>query len=202
MLKDQMILFRNHAMRVSMTRAWILPALFGAAAIFSVPAGHAAESGLGVSRAANQKIDISADSMEVRQSERVANFVGNVVAVQGDMTLKADSVKVFYSLQNQDSETTRIDRIDAAGSVHIESPRESASGNWGIYDVGRELLTLGGAVTLKRGETVVKGNRLELDLKTGKSRMVSASSADESGRVHGVFAPPEKTPQSDGKSGE
>ena len=188
-------------MRPLLSYRLILPAVFCAVIAMS-QTGHAAESGLGITHEANQKIDISADSMEVRQSERVANFVGNVVAVQGDMTLKADNVKVFYSVQSQGSETTRIDRIDANGNVHIESPRESASGNWGIYDVGRELLTLGGAVTLKRGETVVRGNRLELDLKTGKSRMVSASSADESGRVHGVFAPPEKDQQSDGKSGE
>ncbi len=146
-----------------------------------MPAAQAAEPGLGISLDTKQKIDISADSMEVRQSERVANFMGNVVAVQGDMTLKADTVKVFYSLDDKNSQTTRIDRIDAAGSVNIQSPRESATGNWGIYDVGRELLTLGGAVTLKRGETLVKGSRLELDLKTGKSRMVSASSADEFG---------------------
>ena len=188
-------------MRSFSTSRLILPAMFCAIVAIS-QTGHAAESGLGITHNANQKIDISADSMEVRQSERVANFIGHVVAVQGDMTLKADNLKVFYSVQSQNSDATRIDRIDAAGNVHIQSPRESASGSWGIYDVGGELLTLGGAVELKRGETVVKGNRLELDLKTGKSRMVSASSANESGRVHGVFAPPEKAPQSDGKSGE
>ena len=164
-------------------------------------AGLAAESGLGLDHDTNQKIKIDADSMEVRQSEKIANFKGNVVAVQGDLTMKADTVKVFYSLEKQDGTTTKIDRIDAQGNVHLESPNESATGNWGIYDVGRELVTIGGTVMLKRGETLIKGSRLELDLKTGKSRMVSASSTGDSGRVQGVFAPPSNDKPGD-KSGD
>jgi len=203
---------RKDAMRVLLSSrpilAWASPsmrrlAVLGSTLTLMASAGGAmAAQSLGLNHDAKQKINISADSMEVRQSQKVANFKGNVVAVQGDLTMKADSVKVFYSLQKQDSGTTRIDRIDASGDVHIESPNESASGNWGVYDVGRELLTLGGAVKLKRGETVVQGSRLELDLKTGKSRMVSGSSDDQSGRVHGVFAPPESDQKSGGKTGQ
>jgi lipopolysaccharide export system protein LptA len=168
----------------------------------------AAESDLGLHHDANQKIDITADSMEVRQSERVANFRGNVVAVQGDLKMTADSVKVYYNLEQsaadtskQQSGTTQIERIDAEGHVRIISPNQSATGSWGIYDVGHELLTLGGAVVLKRGDTQIQGSRLELDLKTGKSRMVSASSTDESGRVRGVFAPPQNDQKNSQKDG-
>jgi lipopolysaccharide export system protein LptA len=168
----------------------ILAAAVLAALLLAGQAILAAESGLGLDHDPNQKINIAADSMEVRQSERVANFKGNVVAVQGNLTMKADAVKVFYSVEKESGTTTKIDRIDAQGNVHLDAPNESATGNWGIYDVGRELVTIGGTVMLKRGETLIKGSRLELDLKTGKSRMVSASSADDSGRVQGVFAPP------------
>jgi lipopolysaccharide export system protein LptA len=187
-------------------------AIIGAAlATITGGASLAAESGLGLNHDAKQKIVINADSMEVHQNERLANFKGNVVAVQGDLTMKADSVKVYYSLQQgaggaENADTTQIQRIDAEGHVRITSPSESATGSWGIYDVGRDLLTLGGEVVLNRGQTKIEGSRLELDLKTGKSRMVSASSADQSGRVRGVFAPPQndkpKDQQNDQKTGQ
>jgi lipopolysaccharide export system protein LptA len=174
-----------------------------ALACLSGSASLAAESGLGFNHDPKQKIVINADSMEVHQNEKLANFKGNVVATQGDLTMKADSVKVYYSLQEgaaQNADTTQIQRIDAEGNVRITSPSESATGSWGIYDVGRDLLTLGGAVELNRGQTKIQGSRLELDLKTGKSRMVSASSSDQTGRVRGVFAPPQNDQQNSGKT--
>jgi lipopolysaccharide export system protein LptA len=41
-------------------------------------------------------VDVNSDSLEVYQNEQKAIFVGNVVAVQGDSTLKTPRLIVFY----------------------------------------------------------------------------------------------------------
>ena len=45
---------------------------------------------------ASQAIEITADTLEVRQSERVAVFEGSVNAVQGELVLNADILTVYY----------------------------------------------------------------------------------------------------------
>ena len=41
-------------------------------------------------------IEITADSLEVLRNQQIATFTGNVDAVQGDMVLSADLLRVHY----------------------------------------------------------------------------------------------------------
>ena len=41
-------------------------------------------------------IEITADSLEVLQDQKIATFAGNVDAVQGDLVLSADQLRVHY----------------------------------------------------------------------------------------------------------
>jgi lipopolysaccharide export system protein LptA len=148
----------------------------------------------------SQPIEISADSLEVAQEEQIATFAGNVDAVQGDLVLSADKLKVHYEGRSGgvgigagDSNTIR--RIDAEGNVIIASPEETAEGRSGTYDVAAKLVTLEGQVVLTRGENVIRGERLELDLVTGKSRIVGSETTVADGdkpagtRVRALFTP-------------
>jgi lipopolysaccharide export system protein LptA len=149
----------------------------------------------------SQPIEISADSLEVEQEQQVATFAGNVDAVQGDLVLSADQLRVHY--EGKDSAVgiaagsgNRIRRIDAEGSVIIASPEETAEGDQGTYDVRGKLVVLEGGVVLTRGENVVRGERLVMDLVSGKSRIVGAETTvadgDEvssGGRVRALFTP-------------
>jgi len=155
----------------------------------------------------SQPIEISADSLEVAQEEQIATFAGNVDAVQGDLVLSADKLKVHYEGEGGGvgvaaGSDNSIRRIDAEGNVIIASPEETAEGSFGTYDVPAKLVTLEGQVVLTRGENVIRGERLELDLVTGKSRIIGSETTvadgDEpsGGRVRALFTP--KSNESDG----
>ena len=62
-----------------------------------------------------------------------------------------------------------------------------------VYDVKRRLVTLGGAVMLRRGGTVIRGQRIELDLRTGITKFESSGAGPQDpdgGRVRGQFTLP------------
>lgn len=147
-------------------------------------------------------IEISADSLEVAQEEQIATFAGNVDAVQGDLVLSADKLEVHYEGKSSGAvgiaagSGNSIRRIDAEGHVIIASPEETAKGDFGTYDVPARLVTLEGQVVLTRGANVIRGERLELDLESGKSRIVGAATsvaegdeATEGERVKALFTP-------------
>lgn len=147
-----------------------------------------------------QPIEITADSLEVMQQEQMAEFSGNVVAVQGNIRIASDRMKVFYrSGDEAKGDAQAVSRIEVHGNVFISSPTETARGKQGIYDVDANHLTLMGDVVLTRGENVVKGETLKYDLTSGKSQIVgsgdtaggSAGNAEggKKGRVRGLFVP-------------
>ena len=170
-------------------------ALAAAAAALAVPAVSAAWS-QGLQHDSKLPIEITADSLEVMQDQQVATFLGNVDAVQGDLVLTSDQLRVHYRGGESEPGVTAgsIRRIEAMGNVFMSSPEETAQGEFGVYDVDGALLTLEGSVVLTRAENVVRGERLEIDLATGRSQMFAAVPSTAGGapgqRVKAVFVPP------------
>ncbi len=136
-----------------------------------------------------QPIDIAADSLEVYQVENLAIFMGSVVVKQGSLKMTASDLTVYYDNATGGLDPT-IARIDATGEVKINSSTERAEGDWGIYDVKGRLITMGGNVLLQRGGTIIVGDRLELDLVTGVTRIDGEGQSQE--RVTGKFRIPKK----------
>lgn len=141
-------------------------------------------------------IEITADSLEVLQNENIATFTGNVDAVQGEMVLSADLLRVHYGDAGDAAPplaTGSIRRIEAEGNVFLSSPRETAQGAAGVYDVASNRVTLDGAVVLTREENVIRGQRLEIDLVSGRSQVFAAVPSTEGGtppqRVRALFTP-------------
>lgn len=140
----------------------------------------------------DQPIEINADSLEVEQNQQVATFRGNVDAIQGQIRLRADELKVHYRNGGDDSASAAgtagaIVRIDAVGNVFVSSPTETAQGNVGVYDIDNREITLTGQVVLTRGDNVLRGERLVLNMATGRSRIESGGE-----RVRGIFVPSQK----------
>jgi lipopolysaccharide export system protein LptA len=146
-------------------------------------------------------IDITADELEVRQQEGVATFKGDVDAVQGELTLSADALDVFYgdagggagtaaggAAGGGDGPAGEIRRVVARGDVVVSSPREIARGSEGVYDLAERRITLTGDVVLTRDDNVLRGNRLDIDLASGVSRLRGTG---DDGRVRARFAPAE-----------
>jgi lipopolysaccharide export system protein LptA len=162
-------------------------------------------------------IKIDADKLEVFDREQKAVFIGNVVAVQGDSTLKASRLTVHYDRgQNQRGrQGTRppaqggaaqggagqqgqsISKIEAEGPVTVISREQVATGDSGVFDRVANVVTLTGNVTLSQGPNVTKGDRLVYDLNNGVARVETKASA----RVRSVFVPGsvQEPPAQDGK---
>jgi lipopolysaccharide export system protein LptA len=200
-----------------------LAAVLGAALL--VPAAAGAQT---AQHDKSLPIEITADRLDVVQPNRIATFTGNVDAVQGDMVLSADLLRVFYNggdAQNaapvkgdgqkapsakgdgQNPASAKGDgqnaapagagssirRIEAEGNVFLSSPRQTAQGERGVYDVASDQVTLNGSVVLTQGDDVIRGDRLEVDLTSGHSRVLAvAPTASESApakRVRALFVP-------------
>ncbi len=171
--------------------AYVMVFSLSGAAAWAQPAAPAP---LGRPHDGNQPIEITSDSLEVIQPQQIAIFKGNVDAVQGDIRLRADTLKVHYRQRQAGqpaatgaavSPQTSIHRIDAVGRVFISSPEETARGDVGVYDVEKRTIVLEGDVVLTRGENVLRGNRATMDLAGGRSIMVPTAGE----RVHGLFVP-------------
>lgn len=117
-------------------------------------------------------IEIEADKLLVLQKDTMAVFAGNVEAIQGDVNLRSDEMTVHYRDKSErTSDNNSVSRIDVKGNVFLSTPKETASGNQGAYDVDKGVISLRGAVTLTQGDTIIKGEDLVYNLVTGKSEI-------------------------------
>jgi lipopolysaccharide export system protein LptA len=144
-------------------------------------------AGLQTSRAwaeAETNVNITADEMEVFDAEHQTVFRGNVMAVQTDQQIQADQMTVTNVDVKQDDGSTRStpDLIDSRGHVTITTKGQVITGEACLFHVRANTMTVTGNVVLTQGKTVVKGQKLELDLKTNHMQMTG-------GRVQGSFVP-------------
>lgn len=66
-----------------------------------------------------------------------------------------------------------IERLEATGKVLVTSKDQTASGDSATYDGKTEVLELVGDVVLTQGKNVVRGDRLVVELETGRARVLS-----------------------------
>jgi lipopolysaccharide export system protein LptA len=136
-----------------------------------------------------QPVDVNADRVEVLDREAQAIFSGSVRVRQGSLNLQSNRVRVLYTRQGAGD--PQIRRLDADGAVRLTSPSEQASARFAIYDVDNRLITLIGDVRLSNAETSVRGNRLVIDLDSGRSTLDGGATAGQgASRVQGRFTVP------------
>ena len=149
----------------------------------------------------NAPVDFDAARIEVSQNQNQVLLSGAVRIRQADLRLDADKVRIAYTQPKTGDLIMR--RLDAEGAVRLESPSERASGRFGIYDVSNRQITLVGDVVLTRGDSVLKGQRLAIDLASGRSTLDGGAarpapgvpeSGANTGRVSGRFAVPQRAP--------
>jgi lipopolysaccharide export system protein LptA len=136
-------------------------------------------------------IQIESDKLEVREKDGRAEFAGNVRVAQGTTVLRAGRLLVYYIKGGEGSAATgsaAIDRIEASQKVHIQSDKQIATGDEGIFDLTSGVFTLSGKeVVLSEGDNVAVGCKLVVNTKTGRANLDSCATA--SGRVKMVITP-------------
>ncbi|MFL6751935.1 MAG: LptA/OstA family protein [Sphingomicrobium sp.] len=139
----------------------------------------------------NAPVDVTADRIELQDRADRAIFAGNVHVTQAELTLDTDRLTVAYSSNGG----VQIRRLDAAGGVVVKSPSETATGQFGIYDLDRKLITLIGNVQLTRDQNRVAGSRLVIDLDSGRAVVDGGPAGvnQSGGRVSGHFTVPKRS---------
>ncbi|MEJ0025077.1 MAG: LptA/OstA family protein [Rhizomicrobium sp.] len=176
-----------------MTRALLLCLLFASAPALAGPAPAPAA----IRHNSSEPIDVSADNfvaekVPVKSGPGVINgtYSGNVIVRQGDMRLRADTVRLLIV-------DGHADRAFANGHIVIDSPNSgTATGDSGVYEVGPRIATLTGHVVLTKEKNVMRGQQLTVNLITGVAKLGGGVAGTHGGRVQGIFTPP---PQSGGK---
>jgi lipopolysaccharide export system protein LptA len=151
----------------------------------------------GFSQNGDQPIRITSTSLEVRDKDHYATFIGNVHVVQGDTTMRCKTLVVFY---DQDSgpvpaqkagksgnSNQQIKKLECKGGVVVAQKDQTATGDNGTFDMKTNIATITGNVVVTQGDNVVRGERLVVDMATGVSRVEAGKSGK--GRVDALFKP-------------
>ena len=130
-------------------------------------------------------IDISANAFDADANAKSALYTGNVVIHQGEMIMRANSVRTNFV-------NDKPNRIFAQGKVVIDAPSGVATGDNGVYDVNPRIITLTGNVVLTKDKNVMRGNQLVVNLITGIAKLDGGEpggAPGKGGRVHALFSP-------------
>lgn len=130
----------------------------------------------------DQPVKIDAGQLEVRDKDKVATFSGGVKVVQGDTTMRAKTLAVFYDGEGSTANALtaakpgpsgqqRIKRLEAKGGVKVCQDEQVATGDTGVFDMQANTVTLLGNVVLSKGMNVLKGEKLTVNLGSGEAKI-------------------------------
>jgi lipopolysaccharide export system protein LptA len=128
----------------------------------------------GSSQNRDEPVKIQADSLVVRDKDKVATFTGNVHVTQGDTEMRSKSLVVYYEEGAKDGAGAngskdgakpgaaatpglkaaqpgpggqqQIRRIEAIGSVVVTEKEQNATGDTGVFDMPSNTVTLTGSL--------------------------------------------------------
>ena len=158
-------------------------------------------------------IKIDADRLDVFDKENKAIFAGNVVAVQGESTIRCSVMTVHYKRDKakdpgkdaakgdpktdaQAAEDAKakaamggsgIRKVECAGPVTVAQKDQIATGDNAVFDQEAKRIVLTGNVVLSQCQNVTRGSRLVYDMATGRANMDPVAG----GRVSAMFVPGE-----------
>ena len=131
----------------------------------------------------NEPYEIIAENMFIEREQNVVGFSGNVVLKQGIANLKADQILLFFN-ENFDQED--FYKMEASGNILIRNNEAtSITGNSATYNVDDNKLIMTDNVILKNQLSMINGNKLILDINSGKIEIFDDKLDQE--RVKGVL---------------
>lgn len=119
-------------------------------------------------------VEVTADNLDVDQSDGTAVFTGNVLIGQGEMRLSAPRVLVIYKENNQG-----IEQLKASGGVTLVSGEDAAEAARADYNIDSGMIAMSGNVLLLQGGNALSAENMTVDTRSGTARM--------SGRVKTVL---------------
>ena len=153
----------------------------------------------GFSTNRDKPVKIDAATLEVRDKEKVATFSGDVHVVQGDTDMRCKVLVVYYeesatkaggpkTADPGPAGNSQIRRMEARGNVVVTQKDQVATGDRGDFDMRTNTVTLSGKVVVTKGQDLLRGERLIVNLTDGASKM-------EGGRVEALINPKSNSEQ-------
>jgi lipopolysaccharide export system protein LptA len=171
-----------------MKHAFIVLAAFAfmAGSLQAAPAPKPITGPITSQRDNNTPIAISSDSFQADLNGKTGTWSGNVVVVQADTKMRANSVRMS-------TVNGKADKVLANGNVVVDSPKSGiVTGDNGVYSVVPRIVVMTGNVVLKKGKNVMHGAQLTVNLVTGVATVLGGGTRTpgaSGGRVQGVFVP-------------
>ena len=145
-------------------------------ALFALAAPALAQEGVPISFGQSLRLDgsaleVTADTLQVDQTTGASEFSGNVLAVQGEMRIAADALRLEYAPGTTEG-SQRISRLIASGGVTMVTPAEAMEADQAVWSLDAQTLEMTGNVMLLQGQNMLSGQRFVADLRSGAGRMV------------------------------
>ena len=149
----------------------------GACALGLLAAGPA---GAQLSQGSDAPVDITADSLEVVNTECLSIWSGSAEALQDRTRLRADVLKTYSKkgpakAGGKGATCGELARMEAIGNVYYVTPQQKVRGDAADYDVPGERIVITGDVVAVNGQNVLRGERLTVNVATGDAQMQSNS---------------------------
>ncbi len=153
-----------------------------------------------------EPIKIDADKLDVLDKENKAVFTGNVVAVQGETTVRCTVMTVLYEGRGgqggangakpaaatpapaagaPNSNDSSIRKILCKGPVTVVSKTQAATSDNAEFDRANNVVIMTGNVALNDGPNITRGEKLTYNTVTGIANVETG----KGGRVQGFFVP-------------
>lgn len=122
---------------------------------------------------AGDRVDITADRLEVKRAEKRASFAGHVRATYGDIVLECSALDVRYD------EAGKVSSLAAKGPVSVHSGDARATAKRAVLDPVKGVLVLEGEPQVSSGPNRLAGTRITVHLQTGLLEVEQAVGAFE-----------------------
>jgi len=117
----------------------------------------------------NTPIQIASDRMDAYNEKGMVVFDGNAVATQGDRTIRAEKITLYYKKKAEAGGQTEsadirkngdLDKIEATGNVRITQGARIVTGNEAVYLQDAQKIIIKGNAVLSEGKNVIKGKQV------------------------------------------
>jgi len=104
-----------------------------------------------------ETITITSDRMELDQKKNTVIYMGNVVTVRGNVTMKSDTLTATYN-----PEMKRLTEVVAEGNLEVSQGNRIATGAKAVFNSENNSVVLTGNPVIRHGNSQVSGSRIIL----------------------------------------